>query len=94
MSSRRTVSIPGLLELLIRTPRLDGVMLADVAHEQHAVLWTESLEEVVHLLRAREARLIEHVQVLGSVAWSVGLREMALQGARGNAGVGQFLRGA
>ena len=84
----------GLLELLIGAPGVDGLMLADVAHEQHAVLGTEPMEEVVHLLRARQARLVEHVEVLGSVAWGVGLREMALQGARGDAGVGQFLGGA
>ncbi len=70
---------PGLLELLIGAPGLDRLMLADVAHEQHAVLGTEPLEELVHLLRARQARLIEHVEVLGSVARGIGLREMALQ---------------
>ena len=83
----------GLLELLIGAARLDRLMLADVAHEQHAVLGTEPLEELVHLLRARQARLIEHVEVLGSVAWGIGLREMALQGARGDAGLGQFVGG-
>ena len=30
-----------LLELLIRAPGVDGLMLADVAHEQHAVLRAE-----------------------------------------------------
>ena len=82
----------GLLELLIRATRLDGLMLADVADEQHAVVRTEPVQEVVHLLRAREARLVEHVEALACRSrGSSGCDEMALQGARRDAGLGEFL---
>ena len=43
----------GLLELLIGPPGLDGLMLAGVADQQHAVLRAETVEEVVHLSCSR-----------------------------------------
>ena len=44
-----------LLELVIRSAGVDGLMLADVADEQHAIVRPEALQERVHLLRARQA---------------------------------------
>ena len=71
----------GLLELLIRAAGLDGLMLADVADEQDAIVGTEPVQEVVHLLRAREARLVEHVEARGAIPRVDRLGEMALQRA-------------
>jgi hypothetical protein len=54
----------GFLELVIRSASLDRFMLANVAHEQHAIVWSEPFQKRVHLFRARQARLVEHVQPL------------------------------
>ncbi len=43
------------MQLVIRSAGVDRVMLADVADEQDAVVRPETLQERVHLLRARQA---------------------------------------
>ena len=47
----------------------------------------------MHLLRARQTRLIEHVEPLLSVVRLLASAQMALQGARRDARLAQFLRG-
>src|SRR5579883_1709900 len=55
-------SHPGLLELLKRPSGFDRLMLPDVTDQQHAVLHPKALEELIHLLGARQARFIENVK--------------------------------
>lgn len=43
------------LELMIGPTGVDCFMLANVAHEQHAVVRPDALQERVHLFRARQA---------------------------------------
>ena len=40
----------GILQLRERPAGLDGLMLASVAHQQHAVVWMKTGHEIVHLL--------------------------------------------
>ena len=94
MSSSRAGLDAGLLELLIGSAGVDGLVLADVADEQHAVVWAEALQEVVHLPRARQARFVEHIEARVSVVRRLAPRQMPLQRARRDAGVGQLLRRA
>ena len=84
----------GLLELLIRPSGLDGLMLADVADEQHAILRAETVQEVVHL--SVLARLDSSTTYRCFCRSSGGSRscEMSLQRARGDPGLCQFLRRA
>jgi hypothetical protein len=42
----------GLLQLLIRPARFDGLVLPLISHQYHAVLMVQSMEEIIHLLRA------------------------------------------
>ena len=44
---------PGVLELLIRSAGVDGLVLPHITDQQHAIFWVETLQERVHLLRAR-----------------------------------------
>ena len=83
-----------LLELLIGSARVYGLMLTDVAHQQDAVARTQTLQEFVHLLRARQARLVEHVEPFLSALPLLTSGHMALQGARRDARLAQFVRGA
>ena len=82
-----------LLELVIRPTGVDGLVLTDVADEQHAVVRSETMQERVHLLRARETRFIEHVQALSIGRWRVivAARKMPLQRARRDAGLGELV---
>ena len=87
---------PRFLELVIRPAGVDRFMLAHVADEQHAVVWSEALQERVHLFRARQARFVEDVEAL-LVRWPcvvVATRQMPLQRARLDAGLGQLVGGA
>src|SRR5580693_7338163 len=52
----------GLLELLIGSAGFDSLVLADIAHEQDAVLWLKSMEKLMHLPRARETGFVEDVE--------------------------------
>jgi len=54
---------PGFLKLLERSPPLHSLVLARVAHEDHAVLCFQPAHEFVNLARAREARFVHNVQM-------------------------------
>ena len=81
----------GLLKLLIRSARVDRLVLTDIADEQDAVFGSETLEEVVHLPRAGETRFVEHIEAPAFVRFGVGSGEMALQCAGRHAGLRQLL---
>src|SRR5437764_405041 len=54
---------PGVLELLERTPGIDGLMLASVAHEQRAIPGIHFLEQLAGLLSADKAGFIDDVKM-------------------------------
>ena len=54
----------GSLHLLERLAGFDGLMLANITHQQNPVCWTQASEEVVDLLGTCQTRLVEDVQVL------------------------------
>ncbi len=81
---------PGLLELLIGPPGVDGLMLPDVADQQHAVVRPEAIEELVHLLRCSPGSIRRaRTGASGSVWRLLGPRQMPLQRVRGHAGFGR-----
>src|SRR5690349_12910187 len=52
-----------VLELLERQAGVQGLVLAGVADQQRAIVWTHSLEEFAGLLRADEAGFVNDVEV-------------------------------
>jgi hypothetical protein len=68
------------LQLLIRPTRLDGVMLACIADEQHPIVAAKLREQRVHLPRTGETGFVEHIQVLLCVRPFGRLRQVPLQG--------------
>ncbi|HYT76721.1 MAG TPA: hypothetical protein VEL79_18335, partial [Vicinamibacterales bacterium] len=84
----------GVLQLVIRSARLDGMMLARVSDEQDAIVRTEPVQEVVHLPRAREARFVDHIEPRGAIPGVGRLDKMTLHGLRRDAGVGESVRRA
>jgi len=84
----------GFLKLVIRPTGVDGFMLADVADEQHAILRAEALQKCVHLLRARQARFVKGEQaflIRRRCFFLLSARQMPLQRARINTGLGQLM---
>ncbi len=79
------------MELLVWTAGVDGLVLPHVAHEEHAVLLVKPGEEVVHLLRAREARLVDDVEVPAR-ALLLAPGEMALKCGRVDARLLELVR--
>src|SRR5271169_3965447 len=82
----------GLLQLVVRPSGLDGFMLTHVTYEQHAVFGAESLQEVIDLSGAGQARFIQHVEMLFS---GIGLQssgEVVLQRVGLNSGFCQLVR--
>ena len=74
-------SLPATLQRQVQAAwaaGIDGLMLAYVADEQNAVVGIQTLEELAHLLRARETRFIEHVQMSGAVPRLVARGQMPL----------------
>ena len=69
-------------------------MLALVAHEQHAVLAVQTMEELVHLFRACQARFVEHVKPLLSLVGLLLAAKMPLQSLRLDARFCQLVRRA
>lgn len=53
-----------LLELLIRSAGIYRFVLAHITDQEHAILWSEALEERVQLFRARQTGFVEHAQPL------------------------------
>ena len=49
----------GVLELLVRLPRVDRLMLRGIADEQHAIAGALSVKEVLHQPGARQTGFIE-----------------------------------
>ena len=83
-----------LLELLIRSPGLDGLVLTHIADQEHAVRWAQAVKECVHLLRARQTRFVEHVEPLLAGRQTLGAGQVPLQRRRRDAGLAQLLRRA
>ena len=54
---------PGLLHLLERPARINALVLAGVANNENAVIWIQLVEERPHLVAARKARLVEHIEM-------------------------------
>ena len=52
----------GLLQLVIGSPRVHRLVLARIPDEEDAIVGAEPVEEVVHLLRTRQARFIDHIE--------------------------------
>jgi hypothetical protein len=84
---------PCFLELVIRPTSVDGFMLADVADEQHAILWAETPQKLVYLFRARQARFVEYEEplLITRLCFLLAARQMALQRARLDARLGQLV---
>src|SRR5438105_8007274 len=82
----------GFLELVIRPAGVNRFMLANVAHEQYAVVRTEAPQKRVYLLRARQARFVEHVEslLISCVCLLIAARQVPLQRAGLDPGLGQF----
>jgi hypothetical protein len=53
-------------------------MLPRVPDEQHTVIFLQALDERVYLLRARHARLIDHIEPLPAVVRLLAPCQMAL----------------
>lgn len=68
----------GRLQLLIRSARLDGLVLAHVAHQEQTIAGLQAVQQRMHLLRARETGLVEDVQVRPRLVRLVSPDEMAL----------------
>src|SRR5215471_30326 len=81
------------LELLVRRTGFYGLMLANVAHQQHPVMLSEAMEKLVHLLRTSQTRFIQNIEPHLSIVWFAAC-QMPLQRARPNARFGEFLRRA
>src|SRR6185437_5970731 len=79
------------LELLIRGSGFDSLVLACIAYQKYAVTFFESVEQFVHLLRARQARFVQNIQPLLSVAPFIRSCKMPLQRARLDSGLGELL---
>jgi hypothetical protein len=62
---------PRRLKLVIRPAGIDGFMLAHVTDKQHAIVWSEALQERAHLPRARQARFVKDVE-RSLVRWPTG----------------------
>jgi len=82
------------LQLLVRSTGFNGLMLPHVSHQQHTVPESQTLEELMHLRRARETGFIDDIQPSVPVRGLVTAREVALQRRRRNACICQLLRGA
>src|SRR6266545_6136370 len=94
MSSRRAVWTPVSCSCRYGAAGFDRLVLPHVTDEQHAIVGAEPMQERVHLLRAREAGLVEDIQMRPMLTRLVSAREMALQGARRNARFGDLVRRA
>ena len=57
------------LQLLIGSARFDGLVLADIADEKHAVVGREAMQKLVHLRRAGETGFVEDVEVRMAVRY-------------------------
>ena len=82
-----------LLQLMVRSTSFDGMMLANVANEQHAILGLQTVQKAMHLPRTRQAGFIEHIQTRRAVRAILLPYEMMLQRVRGDAGFAELLRG-
>src|SRR5271170_4573884 len=54
----------GLLQLLEGPSGFDALMLADVANEEHTVIWVQPIKQGPHLISARKTGFIDKVKVL------------------------------
>ena len=77
-----------------RSTRFDRVMLTRISDEQDAIIRAESLQHVMHLLRARQARFVDHIEVRRAITGVCRLKKMALHRLRRDAGVGEAMRRA
>src|SRR5271165_4818717 len=82
----------GLLQLVVGPSGPDGFMLSHVTHEQNAILLAESVQEVVNLPGAGEARFIEHVEMFFLGFGLRSTRKVVLQRTRWNSGLSKFVR--
>jgi hypothetical protein len=71
----------GLLQLLVRSTSLHCFMLPRIADKQYPVMIVQSVQELVHLFRARQAGFVEDIEPLLPVVGPVFAVEMPLQRA-------------
>jgi hypothetical protein len=69
----------GFLQLLVRLARFNGLVLACVANEQHAIVFLQPVEEFIHLSRARQARFVQDVKPFPFVVSLIALGKVSLQ---------------
>lgn len=84
------------LELVIGPTSINRFVLANVSDEQYSIVWSKALQERMHLFRARQTGFIKDAQMLTIDAWCfrVVVRQMPLQRARFDAGLGELVRRA
>ena len=84
-----------LLQLLEWSTSFDALVLAGVADQKHAVLRPEPVEELSHLVRACQARLVHKIEMLLFGGLAVGpTSQEALQGSGFDAGFSELPGGA
>jgi hypothetical protein len=62
------------LQLCKRAARLDSFVLSRVTDQQNAVIRVQALDEVVHLARGREGRLVQDIQPTFDRIWPTAFR--------------------
>ena len=81
----------GVPQLLIGPACVDCLVLPHIAHEQHAVLRTQTPQEFVNLPRAGQARFVDDVEMSGPDNRLRVVSQMPLQCARRDAGFFEYL---
>src|SRR6266568_698105 len=82
------------LQLLIGCSCFDGLMLSHIAYKQHAVAFSEAMQELIHLLRTGQTRFVQNVESLNSIMHFIASRKMALKCAGFDSSLRKFLRRA
>src|SRR5215469_638513 len=70
------------LELLIWGSGFDSLVLACIAYQKYPIMFFESVDQFVHLLRARQTRFVQNIQSLLSVTPLIRSYKMPLQRTR------------
>ena len=85
------------MHLLERLACIHALVLASIADEQDTILWANLLKESLHLPRARQARLVEHIEVpciwIARTPFCASAREEALKGVGLDSGIAELPRG-
>ncbi len=71
--------------------RFNGLMLTTISYQQHTIILTEALDELMHLARRRKRGFVEDIQALLSRVGLCAFRKVTLESRGLHAGLGQLV---